>query len=163
MTELINKIEQLFLSESEISDFDIAPIGHELVTNLNSGKIRAAESVNGLWRVNEWVKKGILLLFKFGRLSNMSNEGIFSFFDKDTLPVHPFSLEDDVRIVPGGSSKAVFFNEAGENASIQMQSDSTYFGEFGKGGSYDYAQDFANIDAVVSYLDKYNFTFGGMD
>ncbi|OGU15917.1 MAG: 2,3,4,5-tetrahydropyridine-2,6-dicarboxylate N-succinyltransferase [Ignavibacteria bacterium GWB2_35_12] len=104
MKELKNKIEQLYSTESDVSDFDIAPIKHELVTNLNTGKIRAAEPFNGIWKVNEWVKKGILLLFRYGKLSNMSHEGIFSFFDKDTLTVHPFSLEDSVRIVPGGSS-----------------------------------------------------------
>ncbi|MCL5991757.1 MAG: 2,3,4,5-tetrahydropyridine-2,6-dicarboxylate N-succinyltransferase [Bacteroidetes bacterium] len=104
MKELQNKIEQFYSSESNISVFDIEPIMHELVSNLNNGKIRSAEPFNGSWKVNEWVKKGILLLFRFGKLSNMSNEGIFSFFDKDTLPVHTFGLEDSVRIVPGGSS-----------------------------------------------------------
>ena len=57
MKELKNKIEQLYSTESDVSDFDIAPIKHELVTNLNTGKIRAAEPFNGIWKVNEWVKK----------------------------------------------------------------------------------------------------------
>jgi 2,3,4,5-tetrahydropyridine-2-carboxylate N-succinyltransferase len=104
MILLQNKIEQLYSTESKITEYDTAPIIQELVSNLNSGKIRAAEPFNTTWKVNEWVKKGILLLFKFGKLKNMSNEGLFSFFDKDTLPVHSFDLEDSIRIVPGGSS-----------------------------------------------------------
>ncbi|TAL70400.1 MAG: 2,3,4,5-tetrahydropyridine-2,6-dicarboxylate N-succinyltransferase [Bacteroidetes bacterium] len=104
MTELKNKIEQLYESNASITEFDIEPIQHELISNLNIGKIRAAEKHNGIWKVNEWVKKGILLMFKYGKLKDWSMENGFTYFDKNTLPVHPFTLEDSVRIVPGGSS-----------------------------------------------------------
>jgi 2,3,4,5-tetrahydropyridine-2,6-dicarboxylate N-succinyltransferase len=75
---------------------------------LNRGEIRAAEpdpaSSTG-WRVNAWVKKGILLGFRMGALVDMSIDARRQpFFDKSTYPVHEFSTADAVRIVPGGSS-----------------------------------------------------------
>ena len=74
---------------------------------LNRGEIRAAErdeSKPGGWRVNAWVKKGILLGFRMGRLIGMPAEGSGQFFDKHTYPLKQFVAGDGVRIVPGGSS-----------------------------------------------------------
>lgn len=77
----------------------------EFKTALNKGEIRAAErSTDRTWRVNSWVKKGILLGFRMGQLVDMSASANLRFFDKDTYPVRPTTVEDDVRIVPGGSS-----------------------------------------------------------
>ncbi len=77
---------------------------------LNEGKIRAAnpdESGEG-WTVNQWVKQGILVGMKLGVLVEHHVElgGFerFSYIDKDTYPLHRFSVADSVRIVPGGSS-----------------------------------------------------------
>jgi 2,3,4,5-tetrahydropyridine-2-carboxylate N-succinyltransferase len=75
---------------------------------LNRGEIRAAEpdpaSRTG-WRVNLWVKKGILLGFRMGAIVDMSVDARRQpFFDKSTYPVHAISAADGVRIVPGGSS-----------------------------------------------------------
>jgi 2,3,4,5-tetrahydropyridine-2,6-dicarboxylate N-succinyltransferase len=85
---------------------------HSLFSNfkqaLNQGTIRAAEpdsaSPTG-WRVNAWVKKGILLGFRMGAVVDMSVEATkLPFFDKSTYPLHSFSVADGIRIVPGGSS-----------------------------------------------------------
>lgn len=70
---------------------------------LTRGDIRAAEKVDGEWKVNVWVKQGILLGFRLGELMEMGCEDL-SFVDKDTFPVRQFRIEDRVRIVPGGSS-----------------------------------------------------------
>lgn len=75
----------------------------EVVHRLESGEIRVAEKTPNGWKVNAWVKEAILEGFRQGRLIDMSKEE-YSFFDKDTLPLRKFSLEDKVRIVPGGSS-----------------------------------------------------------
>jgi 2,3,4,5-tetrahydropyridine-2-carboxylate N-succinyltransferase len=75
----------------------------EVVRRLESGEIRVAEKTPNGWKVNAWVKEAILEGFRQGRLIDMSKEE-YSFFDKDTLPLRKFSLEDKVRIVPGGSS-----------------------------------------------------------
>src|SRR6202047_5172979 len=70
---------------------------------LTQGQIRAAEKVNGQWKVNAWVKQGILLGFRLGELSKMGTD-VLSFVDKDTFPIRRFEVEDRVRVVPGGSS-----------------------------------------------------------
>jgi 2,3,4,5-tetrahydropyridine-2-carboxylate N-succinyltransferase len=73
---------------------------------LNRGLVRAAErDESGNWRVNSWVKQGILLGFRIGEIADMSpTDASLVFFDKDTYPVRATRLEDRVRIVPGGSS-----------------------------------------------------------
>jgi 2,3,4,5-tetrahydropyridine-2-carboxylate N-succinyltransferase len=75
---------------------------------LNEGRIRAAEpdgaAASG-WRVNGWVKKGILLGFRMGALVDMSIDSARQpFFDKATYPVRRLTVHDGVRVVPGGSS-----------------------------------------------------------
>jgi 2,3,4,5-tetrahydropyridine-2-carboxylate N-succinyltransferase len=75
---------------------------------LNSGEVRAAEpdsSAKSGWRVNGWVKKGILLGFRMGTITDLSvNTARQPFFDKFTYPVKTFTTWSGVRIVPGGSS-----------------------------------------------------------
>ena len=75
---------------------------------LSSGEVRAAEpdvsSAVG-WRVNTWVKQGILLGFRFGDMADASmDHGRLPFYDKDTLPLKKPGLAAGVRIVPGGSA-----------------------------------------------------------
>lgn len=76
---------------------------NEVLAGLEDGSIRVAEKVDGVWKVNKWVKETILAGFKLGAVCDMS-QGQFSFFDKATFPVRQFSIADGVRIVPGGSS-----------------------------------------------------------
>ena len=76
--------------------------------SLSTGGVRAAEpdphSELG-WRVNAWVKQGILLGFRFGDLADASmDHGRLPFYDKDTLPLKRPGLDARVRIVPGGSA-----------------------------------------------------------
>jgi len=77
----------------------------EFRTALARGEIRAAERTStGAWCVNTWVKHGILIGFRIGALVEMPAAPGWRFFDKDTLPLRPTTLADQVRIVPGGSS-----------------------------------------------------------
>lgn len=78
---------------------------HALKALLNAGTVRAAERLdNGSWRVNSWVKTGILLGFRLGRIVPVAGVGPFPFFDKDTYPLRAFDPGHGVRIVPGGSA-----------------------------------------------------------
>jgi len=71
---------------------------------LGHGQVRAAEpDGQGGWRVNTWVKEGILIGFRMGQMKDL-HAGPFPFFDKDTYPLKTLALEDKVRIVPGGTS-----------------------------------------------------------
>jgi 2,3,4,5-tetrahydropyridine-2-carboxylate N-succinyltransferase len=74
---------------------------------LTLGKIRAAEKVGGKWTTNAWVKQGILLGFRIGELAQMGSDSALSFVDKDTFPTRHFTVDDRVRVVPGGSSVRV--------------------------------------------------------
>src|SRR5882762_7520139 len=77
----------------------------EFKTSLNRGEIRAAvKNSAGDWLVNAWVKQGILLGFRMGILTDMSASQSLRFFDKDTYPTRAMTVDDNVRIVPGGSS-----------------------------------------------------------
>lgn len=76
-----------------------------LKAQLNRGEVRAAErGPDGTWRANAWVKSGILLGFRLGRLAPVAASGPFTFLDKDTFPLREIGLEDGVRLVPGGSA-----------------------------------------------------------
>jgi 2,3,4,5-tetrahydropyridine-2-carboxylate N-succinyltransferase len=73
---------------------------------LEAGEVRAAEPDAAAptgWRVNAWVKQGILLGFRLGVLEEWSADGL-SFVDKHTYPARRFAASDGVRLVPGGSS-----------------------------------------------------------
>ena len=77
----------------------------DLKRALNRGEVRAAEKgADGKWIVNAWVKQGLLLGFRMGAIADMSTGESFKFFDKDTYPGRPTKIEDNVRIVPGGST-----------------------------------------------------------
>jgi 2,3,4,5-tetrahydropyridine-2-carboxylate N-succinyltransferase len=72
---------------------------------LNRGEVRAAERASdGTWNVNAWVKQGILLGFRMGQLVDMSASSVLRFFDKETYRTRPTTLNENIRIVPGGSS-----------------------------------------------------------
>lgn len=99
LQEIINKAFDNFQkNEEELQAVE------NLLDGLDIGKFRAAEKVNGTWQVNTWVKKGILLAFRFGEIIDQSINKNFKFFDKHNLPLKQMTLSDNVRIVPGGSS-----------------------------------------------------------
>jgi 2,3,4,5-tetrahydropyridine-2,6-dicarboxylate N-succinyltransferase len=103
--QLREQIEALVAeNKKEFADDDRATF--EAFKNaLNRGEIRAAErDAEGTWRVNSWVKHGILLGFRMGTLIEMSASPSLRFFDKDTYPVRTTSVSENIRIVPGGSS-----------------------------------------------------------
>ncbi len=102
--DLKERIEQL-LTRSEFTADD-REVFEEFKAVLRRGEIRSAEKdADGTWRANAWVKQGILLGFKMGGMVKMSKDTeTFQFFDKETYPLRPTTLEDKVRIVPGGST-----------------------------------------------------------
>ena len=89
------------------SDLRSKEIFSQFLELLDNGHIRAAEKdSDGVWRVNSWVKEGILVGFRLGALSKMSHDTeTLPFFDKDTYPVKNVDGHaDNIRIVPGGTS-----------------------------------------------------------
>lgn len=103
-----SEIEQLFEEKPAAYTDAHFRLFADFKTALNEGKIRSAEPDAGSaagWRVNAWVKKGILLGFRMGGVVEMSvDHDRLPFFDKSTYPVKRFTAQSGVRIVPGGSS-----------------------------------------------------------
>lgn len=102
--ELREKIETLYAK----SDFTSSDRGvyEEFKTALRRGDIRSAEKdSDGNWHANSWVKQGILLGFRMGKMVEMSKPTeTLQFFDKDTFPLRPMTIDDGIRIVMGGSA-----------------------------------------------------------
>jgi 2,3,4,5-tetrahydropyridine-2-carboxylate N-succinyltransferase len=102
------QIEALFDAKPTAYTSDHFTLFAQFKDAMNSGVIRAAEpdaSARSGWRVNTWVKKGLLIGFRMGVNVDMSvNPARQPFFDKATWPVKHMTVESGVRIVPGGSS-----------------------------------------------------------
>jgi 2,3,4,5-tetrahydropyridine-2-carboxylate N-succinyltransferase len=104
---LQTSISDLFQQGSAASKDAAREAFAEFRAELAAGRVRVAEpdpsSPTG-WRVNVWVKQGILLGFRFGDVVDMGiGKGRWPFFDKDTLPLKGLGLASGVRLVPGGS------------------------------------------------------------
>jgi 2,3,4,5-tetrahydropyridine-2-carboxylate N-succinyltransferase len=102
------EIERLFEEKLEAYAEEHFRLFQRFKDALNAGQVRAAEpdpSTKSGWRVNGWVKKGILLGFRMGNLVDQSVDPARQpFFDRSTYPVKKFTIASGVRIVPGGSS-----------------------------------------------------------
>ena len=103
---LRERMEELAVRNAGEYSHDDFALFNEFKAALNQGEIRAAErDSNGNWRTNAWVKRGILLGFRMGVIVDMSpSDRSLQFLDKNTYPIRSFSVDDRVRIVPGGSS-----------------------------------------------------------
>lgn len=105
MNTLQSHIESLIgVTNDELGTQDNLRILEQFLDSLNRGIIRAATCDEfGVWTVHQWVKQGMLMLFKIGKLIEMSSDGL-PFFDKHSIPLKSVSLSDNIRLVPGGSS-----------------------------------------------------------
>jgi 2,3,4,5-tetrahydropyridine-2-carboxylate N-succinyltransferase len=108
LKSLASLIEELFEHPPEQYSGEHHALFQKFKDALNCGEVRAAEpdteSSSG-WRVNPWVKKGVLLGFRMGGIVEMGPYPTPQpFLDKSTYPVKTLHPEDGVRLVPGGSS-----------------------------------------------------------
>ncbi len=109
MDGLEQRVEEWFERGAEaVGDAVAMEAFAELRGALERGEVRAAEPDASLplgWRVNAWVKRGILLGFRLGQNVEMGGaDGGLAFVDKSTFRARRFRAEDGVRVVPGGSS-----------------------------------------------------------
>ena len=113
----LSQIERLFDEPPAHYSEEHFRLFREFKDALNRGEVRAAEpdpAEKTGWRVNAWVKKGILLGFRMGTVVDMSvdrsavapsiDAARQPFFDKSTYPVRAIAVGDGIRVVPGGSS-----------------------------------------------------------
>ena len=104
MIELQKQIQELAEAKPVVRNARAKKTFLNFRNALSTGQIRAAEKIGSTWLVHEWVKKGILLGFRLGQLSESGSRIGLSFVDKDTFPARHWRINDQVRIVPGGSS-----------------------------------------------------------
>ena len=107
VTELADEIQRLFAQQDADRD-QARSVFAQLRDALSTGRVRAAEpdpSAATGWRVNTWVKQGILLGFRSGDVVPYPSPSRQApYLDKDTLPLKSLDTTSQVRIVPGGSS-----------------------------------------------------------
>lgn len=106
--DLGQRIGALFASGAAADPAAAREAFGELQQALDRGEVRAAEPDDSAptgWRVNPWVKQGILLGFRFGQVVDQSaDHGRWPFYDKDTMALKKPGVAAGVRIVPGGST-----------------------------------------------------------
>ena len=76
----------------------------ETLDKLETGELRSANKVDGVWQANIEVKQAILASFKAGELIDFKDDNFPGFIDKHNLPPQKFTPERGVRMVPGGTS-----------------------------------------------------------
>jgi 2,3,4,5-tetrahydropyridine-2,6-dicarboxylate N-succinyltransferase len=100
------QVEELYARAAGDYGEEALRLFREFKAALNDGRVRAAEpdanSPTG-WKVNEWVKKGILIGFRIGRVVDVPPAD-FQFRDKDTFPLKRVPASRNIRVVPGGSA-----------------------------------------------------------
>ena len=108
VADLAAEIQRLFAFGADASRAEARAVFVRLREALSAGRVRAAEpdgSAPTGWRVNAWVKQGILLGFRCGDIVDCSiDHGRVSYTDKDTLPLKRIDPGSAVRLVPGGSA-----------------------------------------------------------
>jgi 2,3,4,5-tetrahydropyridine-2,6-dicarboxylate N-succinyltransferase len=82
----------------------------EVISELNEGQLRVAEKTNGGWRVNDWIKKAVILYFPISKMETIS-VGPFEFHDK--IPLKHNYAEAGVRVVPHGIARYGSYIAAG--------------------------------------------------
>lgn len=103
-------IEQAWEDRSLLKNPDTVAAIRALIALLDEGKVRVAEPVDGEWRVNQWIKKGVLLYFPIQELETIE-AGPFEFYDK--IPLKKDFARRQVRVVPHGIARYGAYLEPG--------------------------------------------------
>ena len=105
---LASEIQRLFALGDEAPRTEARAAFTLLRQALSAGRVRAAEpdaATSTGWKVNVWVKQGILVGFRCGDIVDCSiDHGRVSYTDKDTLPLKRIDPASGIRLVPGGSA-----------------------------------------------------------
>ena len=100
----ISLLEREFEETSESGNpKEILALFYKVRDLLESWELRVAYKKDGEWVINSWIKSVILSGFRYGVIEKSGGDA-FSFFDKNTYPVREFAAEDNIRVVPGGTS-----------------------------------------------------------
>jgi 2,3,4,5-tetrahydropyridine-2-carboxylate N-succinyltransferase len=101
--ELQTAIENIWAATNADAD-QAKQIVNKVLSLIEQGKLRVCERLDDSWQLNEWVKKAILLSFKFNPSQVMMGAGC-AYFDKVFLKTHSWQEHDFIkagfRLVPG--------------------------------------------------------------
>jgi len=110
MEQLKNKIEAAWENRDLLKEADTQAAIREVLELLDKGKIRVAEPDGDDWKVNDWVKKGVVLYFPIQKMETLE-VGIFEFHDK--IPLKKNFAEQGVRVVPHAIARHGAYLEKG--------------------------------------------------
>ena len=95
--ELREQIEKAWDNRELLKSVDTQLAIREVVRQLDLGLLRVAEPSNEVWKVNEWIKKAVILYFPIQQMETIE-VGPFEFHDK--IPLKRKYKELGVRVVP---------------------------------------------------------------
>ncbi len=110
MEEFKNKIEEIFDNRDLLNDIDNQNIVKKVVALIDDGKLRVCEQVNNTWKVNDWVKKAVILFFPISKMETIE-VGPFEYHDK--IPLKSNYKQKGVRVVPQAIARYGSFLEKG--------------------------------------------------
>src|SRR5690606_37041420 len=108
--ELIQQINTAWEDRSLLSNNETKEIIRQVINLLDQGKIRVAEPTAEGWKVNDWVKKAVIMYFPIQQMSTIEM-GIFEFHDK--IPLKRNYAAQGVRVVPHAIARYGAFLESG--------------------------------------------------
>jgi 2,3,4,5-tetrahydropyridine-2-carboxylate N-succinyltransferase len=97
MIQLQQIIEKAWNDRTLLTDPVYINAIREVISLLDEGKLRCAEPTNSGWKVNEWVKKAVVLYFPIQKMEVLE-AGIFEYHDK--IPLKRGYQEKGIRVVP---------------------------------------------------------------
>ena len=95
-------IEAAWINRDLLKDEKTTDTIHKLIEMLDKGEIRVAEPIGDAWKVNDWIKKAVILYFPIQKMKTIEI-GIFEFYDKMKLKNNYESL--GVRVVPNAVAR----------------------------------------------------------
>lgn len=97
MDEIRQTIEQAWENQELLKSKDTIEKIEFVIEELDKGRLRVAGKNDGIWQVNEWVKKAVILYFPIRKMET-SHAGILEFHDKMELKTNYQEL--GIRVVP---------------------------------------------------------------
>ncbi len=95
-------IEAAWENREQLKDEKTKNTIHSVIELLDKGKIRVAEPIRNDWKVNEWIKKAVILYFPIQKMQTIE-VGIFEYYDKMKLKNNYEAL--GVRVVPNAVAR----------------------------------------------------------
>lgn len=97
MNEAKFLVEKAWENREMLKQADVKQAIDDVIEMLDKGKLRVAEPVGENWKVNDWVKKAVILYFPLRKMETME-VGMFEFHDK--IPLKKDYAKQGVRVVP---------------------------------------------------------------